>query len=171
MSFWRNLGRWMRGESAPQASRVYVVPDSVEEPPDEAQHAPPPPAPASGHRERRDYAFRQVGSNEVIPEQVESWDRHGNVMEGRTLDVRVLTASMQIVQPGALQTICSVCGKAEDTELRSAVSQRTLCRTCARSFILPTGETITISPDEEIRLLQEFDTWAAFDTNRRSPLR
>lgn len=126
-------------------------------------------APDSGHRERHGFTFRQVGLGDTVSDSVESWDRYGSVMEGSTIELRAVTASGRIVEAKKLQIICSVCGKAEDCDIRSDISHRPLCRTCQCEFIMPNGSKVTVSHAEYQQLLNNFNTWEAYDHKRKDP--
>jgi len=157
------LGAWF-GRSVVEAE---VMPDDQNQGyQTHAQQAHDTGQPDSGHSEQRSFLCRQVGINEVIPETMESWDRFGNEMRGETVKLKVVTASHRLTTSDQLKCICSACGKAEDTVIESSISQRTLCRICARSFTLPNGQTIHVTPEEHAMLNWNQDTWAVFDHNQ-----
>jgi hypothetical protein len=88
-------------------------------------------------------------------------------MEGSTIELRAVTASGSIVDAKKLQIICSVCGKAEDCDIRSDISHRPLCRTCQCEFIMPNGSKVTVSHAEHRQLLNNYNTWEAYDHKRK----
>ena len=88
----------------------------------------------AGHVERKRISFVQVGPNDTIAQRDEEWLRKGNIMEGVTHEVWVITGSGDITDPSNLKTICSQCLKAESVEIRSSISNLPLCRTCQRAL-------------------------------------
>jgi len=167
MNVFKKIAVWITDRIRNDSSSVVVIPGSAGPSSDPSgQNAQEPRDLTSGHRQSRSFVYRQVGPNEIVSESVESWDRYGNVMEGDSVELRVVTASLHLSTPENLKCICSQCGKAEDTVILSAVSQHTLCRACARSFTLPSGEIIHVTPDEHVALSWDYDTWAAFDNQQ-----
>jgi len=132
-------------------------------------HAPDPEG--AGHVERKRISFIRVGPNDTIPESDNEWMRRGNVMEGVTHEVRVITGSGDIVEPSKLKTICSQCQKAESVEIRSSISRLPLCRTCMRKLTMPDGTVKILTPREYANEINRYDTWAARANNRRSSRR
>ena len=165
------MKRWFKklfkawGEEQP--SRVYVMPQA-----NSPSHSGVPNADSSnqragsGHRERHSFVLREPIPGELIDDTNESWERHGDIMEGHTVESRVISASQEIVKAEDLQSICSVCGKPDNFLVRSEISNRTLCRTCQRVFTRPDESTIIVSPDEYLALWDSYDTWSAFDYQR-----
>jgi len=168
MNLRRFINRILRGRGK-GSSRVYVMPEQAPGSGSDCatEKTGEPVPPDSGHRERRSYIFRRAYPNELIPDDIESWDRHGNIMEGNTVKTRIVTASDELVPAEELQGICSVCQQADSVLLRSEISQRSLCRHCQRVFTRPDGSEIIVSPDEYTILWQNFDTWSAYDHRRR----
>ena len=121
----------------------------------------------AGHIERKRISFVQVGPNDTIAQRDEEWLRKGNIMEGVTHEVRVITGSGDITDPSHLKTICSHCLKAESVEIRSSISNVPLCRTCQRQLTMPDGSVKILTPGEYEFELNRYDTWAARDNNRR----
>lgn len=121
----------------------------------------------AGHVESKRISFVQVGPNDTIAKSDEQWLRKGNIMEGVTHEVRVITGSGDIVEPSKLKTICSQCHKAESIEIRSSISNLPLCRTCQRILTMPDGTEKILTPAEYANELNQYDTWAALDNNRK----
>lgn len=137
--------------------RVYVMPRSQ-------AHSTHDDSLEHGQRERHSYAFQSVRAGDTVTNSCETWTRDGDLLDGNTTELRVITASGRVVESAEhIVTICSFCGLGEDVEIRSDISQRSLCRTCARQFQKPNGEIITVCPDEQNILLESQDTWAMHD--------
>lgn len=122
----------------------------------------------AGHVERKRMSFVQVGPNDTIPQSDEEWLRKGNIMEGVSHEVRVITGSGNIAEPSQLKTICSQCQKAESVEIRSSLSNVPLCRTCQRILAMPDGTQLILTPCEYRMELERYDTWKARDNQRKS---
>ena len=121
----------------------------------------------AGQVERKRISFVEVGPNDTIAKSDEQWLRKGNIMEGISHEVRVITGSGEIVEPSELKTICSQCQKAESVEIRSSTSNLPLCRTCQRTLTMPDGTVKILTPAEYANELNHYDTWAAHDNSRR----
>lgn len=121
----------------------------------------------AGHVERKRISFVEVGPNDTIAQSDEEWLRKGNIMEGVSHEVRVITGSGEIVEPSELKTICSQCHRGESVEIRSSTSNLPLCRTCQRTLTMPDGTVKTLTPAEYAHELNHYDTWAAHDNSRR----
>ena len=121
----------------------------------------------AGHVERKRISFVQIGPNDTIPQSDEEWVRKGNIMEGVSHEVRVITGSGEIVEPSELKTICSQCHKAESIEIRSSISNLPLCRTCQRTLTMPDGTEKILTPAEYAHEINRYDTWASYDNNRK----
>ena len=121
----------------------------------------------SQHVERKKVVFRRVGPNDIVPETEEQWRQTGGTMEGDILTTRAITASGQLADPSQLQAVCSICNRLEDVVIRSEISHETLCRVCQRSFEMPDGRRITVTPREHAELTYRFDTWAQHDIKRK----
>lgn len=121
----------------------------------------------AGHVERKRVSFVQVGPNDTIAKSDEEWLRRGDIMEGVSHEVRVITGSGDITEPSGLKTICSQCLKAESVEIRSSLSHVPLCRTCQRTLTMPDGTVKILTPSEYKKELSRYNTWAARDNNRR----
>jgi len=125
----------------------------------------------AGHVERKRISFVQVCPNDTIAKSDEEWLRRGDIMEGVSHEVRVITGSGDITEPSGLKTICSQCLKAESVEIRSSLSHVPLCRTCQRTLTMPDGTVRILTPAEYEKALNRYDTWKVHDNNRRTPRR
>jgi len=125
----------------------------------------------TGHVERKRMSFVQVGPNDTIEKSDEEWLRKGDIMEGVSHEVRIITGSGDISEPSGLKTICSQCQKAESVEIRSSTSNVPLCRTCQRKLRMPDGTVRILTPGEYKKALNRYDTWKVHDNNRRTPRR
>lgn len=88
-------------------------------------------------------------------------------MEGHTISNKAISASGQVVDIDKLETQCHVCHGLDDSSIRSDISHLPICRTCRRTFALPNGTQITVTPNEYRQLMQKYDTWAAYDCKRK----
>jgi len=141
---------------------------------------PPPPAqpvvapetttntqPDNGHIRRKTIMFKHVGSDDMVDDSEERWSQNGTVFEGETVKTKVISASGQITDADKLNIRCHACGKDDNSPIRSEKSHVPLCINCQRTFEMPDGRNITVTPQEEIQLKREFNTWARYDARRK----
>jgi hypothetical protein len=124
-----------------------------------------------GNVERKRISFTQVGPGDTIHARDDEWFRNGDVLEGVSHEVRIITGSGDITDPSNLKIICSQCLKAESVEIRSSISNVPLCRTCQRTLTMPDGTVKILTPVEYAKELDRYDTWKVADNNRNPPRR
>jgi len=119
--------------------------------------------PASGERQRTAYKFQSADPSTSLEGSDETWTQQGGVLIGETIKTQTISASGAVTSVENLSQVCCVCNKMDDSDIRSEISHKPLCRTCQCEFEQPDGTRIVVTPAELAQLQKSFNTWERFD--------
>jgi len=123
---------------------------------------------ATRHRAEERRAFRVIGPDGTVDEQIEEWFREGDTMVARKHQVKVRTCSGQIVTADQIRGVCW-CGGYDDVieHCQANGCGLPLCR--FHKYIFSNNTTTVVLCERHYRAaVDAFNTWQALDREQQA---
>lgn len=125
------------------------------------------------HADIEQTAYKTIGKDGVVDEDIEIWERQGNSMKVTHRKTKVITCTGAIVSPDQIKGICGDCkhGSSYTEDIfRCMHCGKILCVLCVKKITLENGELVTLCNRHSEAQLIRYNLWERFDNNTKKKI-